>query len=323
MPQNMEVIVLVGGFGTRLRPWTEDRAKPLLPILDKTLLERVIEVVPEDLISRVIVAAGHGVEQIENFFSKKNTNYEVVISVENEALGTGGAVGLAAKKLNGTGPVLILNGDLISSVNVSELLNHHEKKGARATLSLWEVEDPSRFGVCDLDESGMIRRFQEKPDPGTEFSNFINAGCVIVSRDLINNFSSNKHSMERVVFPSVAESGDMAGLVFSGYFVDAGTPTSYIEAAQTCIKNNRFTSGKKIDDSWYGKGVQNTSSSVRCSIGDNVSIDETSILSDCVVLKNAIIGKDVKLERCLIGEASIISDKTILSDAVINHYSTL
>ena len=241
----MEVIVLVGGFGTRLRPWTEERAKPLLPILDKTLLERVIEVVPEDLISRVIIAAGHGVDQIENFFSKNKTNYEVLISVEKEALGTGGAVGLAAKKLNGTGPVLILNGDLISSVNVNELLKHHNDTGARATLSLWEVEDPSRFGVCDLDESGMIRRFQEKPDPGTEFSNLINAGCVIVSRDLINQFSSEKHSMERVVFPPVAKSGEMAGLVFSGYFVDAGTPNSFIEAAQTCIENNRFISGKK------------------------------------------------------------------------------
>ena len=191
----MEVIVLVGGFGTRLRPWTEDRVKPLLPILDKTLLERVIEVVPEDLVSRVIIAAGHGVKQIENFFANNDTNYEVVISVEKEALGTGGAVGLAAQKLKGKGPVLILNGDLISSVNVRSLLEHHNITGARATLSLWEVEDPSRFGVCDLDEEGMIRRFQEKPAPGTEFSNLINAGCVVVSRDLIENFSSDKHSM--------------------------------------------------------------------------------------------------------------------------------
>ena len=318
----MEVIVLVGGFGTRLRPWTEERVKPLLPILDKTLLERVIEVVPEDLISRVIIAAGHGVDQIESFFSKNKTNYEVLISVEKEALGTGGAVGLAAKKLNGTGPVLILNGDLISSVNVHELLKHHNDTGARATLSLWEVEDPSRFGVCDLDESGMIRRFQEKPDPGTEFSNLINAGCVIVSRDLINQFSSEKHSMERVVFPPVAKSGEMAGLVFSGYFVDAGTPNSFIEAAQTCIENNRFISGKKIVNSWYGEGVSNTSSSIRCSIGKNVSIHETSSLLDCVVLKNATIGKDVKLERCLIGEGSIISDNTVLSDTVVNHHMT-
>lgn len=319
----MEVIVLVGGFGTRLRPWTEDRVKPLLPILDKTLLERVIEVVPEDLVSRVIIAAGHGVKQIENFFANNDTNYEVVISVEKEALGTGGAVGLAAQKLKGKGPVLILNGDLISSVNVRSLLEHHNITGARATLSLWEVEDPSRFGVCDLDEEGMIRRFQEKPAPGTEFSNLINAGCVVVSRDLIENFSSDKHSMERVVFPPVAESGDMAGLVFSGYFVDAGTPSSYIEAAQTCIQNNRFTSGIRVAESWYGDEVSNTSNSNRCSIGSNVNIEESATLLDCVVLKNVKIGKGVKLERCLIGEGAIISDNTILSDAVVNHYAIL
>jgi len=317
----MEVIVLVGGFGTRLRPWTEDRAKPLLPLLDKTLLERVIEVIPENLISRVIIAAGYGAEQIEDFFSKIDTPYEVVISIENEALGTGGAVGLASKLLNSNAPVMIMNGDLISSVNIRELLAHHKHKGARATLSLWEVDDPSRFGVCDLDDSGMIRRFQEKPEPGTEFSNLINAGCVVMERDLIDEFSTVRHSMERIVFPPVAEAGNMAGLVFSGYFVDAGTPASFIEAAQVCIGNNRFHSGKRITDSWYGVGVTNTDSSQGCAIGSNVSIESTANLSNCVILKDSYIGKNVILERCLIGEGAVISDNTVLSDVVIGHYA--
>ena len=79
-------------------------------------------------------------------------------------------MGLASKNLTKDGPVIVLNGDLISSVDIKSLLNHHYEKEAKATLSLWEVEDPSRFGVCDLDNDGYIRRFQEKPDPGTEFS---------------------------------------------------------------------------------------------------------------------------------------------------------
>tara|TARA_B110000444_G_scaffold88340_1_gene83559 strand:+ start:48931 stop:49890 length:960 start_codon:yes stop_codon:yes gene_type:complete len=318
----MEVIVLVGGFGTRLRPWTENRAKPLLPILDKNLLERVIEVIPEDLISKVIIAAGYGVEQIEEFFSKKDTSYEIIISTENEPLGTGGAVGLASKNLTKDGPVIVLNGDLISSVDIKSLLNHHYEKEAKATLSLWEVEDPSRFGVCDLDNDGYIRRFQEKPDPGTEFSNYINAGCVIIEKEILDNFSLERHSMERVVFPTIAESGQMAGLLFTGYFVDAGTPQSYIEAVQTCIDNDRFNSGKKINQSWFADDVEKMESVKRCSIGANVSIDPSASLTDCVVLNNAIIGKNTFLDSCLIGEGAIIKDGIVISEEVIGHRAT-
>ncbi len=318
----MEAIVLVGGFGTRLRPWTEDRVKPLLPILDKTLLERVIEVIPEDTISRVIIAAGYGVDQIQDFFSKKNMSYEVVISVENEPLGTGGAVGLASKQLIHNGPVLVLNGDLISSVDIPALLQHHKEKEAKVTLSLWEVEDPSRFGVCDLDLDGLIRRFQEKPEPGTEFSNYINAGCVVFEKEILDNFSTERHSMERIVFPPIAEAGQMAGLAFSGYFVDAGTPKSFIDAVQTCIENNRFTSGMRIKNSWYGREMQQLELVERSALGINVSIDKTSKLIDCVVLKDAKIGKNSNLQRCLIGEGAVISEGTVLSDVVIGHKAT-
>ena len=246
----MDVIVLAGGFGTRLRPWTEGRAKPLLPLLDKTLLERVVEVVPSEMVDRVVVAAGYGIDEMESFLAGASLPYETVLSIEDEAMGTGGAVALARQHLRGEGPVLVLNGDLISSVDVTALAAHHAATGAKATLSLWQVEDPSRFGVCELDGSGMIGRFQEKPQPGTEFSNLINAGCYLIERDILSGLSEDRHSMEREVFPEIAESGDMAGLAFTGYFVDAGTPESFIEAAQVCIANDRHDTGQVHGDCW-------------------------------------------------------------------------
>ena len=212
----MDVVVLAGGFGTRLRPWTEGRAKPLLPVLDKTLLERVVECVPNELIDRVVIAAGYSIAEMEQFFSSSNLPYDVIISVEDSPLGTGGAIAKSLEHLNGDGPVLILNGDLVSSVDVNQLLNFHQEKNASITLSLWHVDDPSRFGVCGLDESGMITRFQEKPEPGTEFSNLINAGCYLIERDVLESLSLKKHSMEREVFPLIADKGKMAGLEFQG-----------------------------------------------------------------------------------------------------------
>ena len=139
----MDVLVLAGGLGTRLRPLTEGRAKPLLRILDKTLLERVVECVPEDLVDRVVVAAGYGVDEIVEFSESGSTPYDILLSVESEPLGTGGAVAHAVPKLTGTGPVIILNGDLISSVDVRSLLSHHQKTDASATYRYGRLRIPA------------------------------------------------------------------------------------------------------------------------------------------------------------------------------------
>jgi len=315
----MDVIVLAGGFGTRLRPWTEGRAKPLLPLLDKTLLERVVEVVPSEMVDRVIVAAGYGIDEMESFLAGASLPYETVLSVEDEAMGTGGAVALARQHLSGEGPVLVLNGDLISSVDVTALVAHHVATSAKATLSLWEVKDPSRFGVCDLDETGIIRRFQEKPEPGTEFSNLINAGCYLIEREVLSNLSSDKHSMEREIFPGLAEAGEMAGLAFTGYFVDAGTPDSFIEAAQVCIANGRYGTGRVQEDCWLGDDSGCLGEVRGSAIGPGSVIGEGAFLVDCVILEGARIGARVKLNRCLVGMGATISEGSELSDLVIGH----
>ena len=313
----MDVLVLAGGLGTRLRPLTEGRAKPLLPILDKTLLERVVESVPEDLVDRVVVAAGYGVEEIVEFSESGVSPYEISLSIESEPLGTGGAVAYATPKLSGEGPVIILNGDLISSVDVKALIEHHIKTGASATLSLWEVEDPSRFGVCELDDTGMIRRFQEKPAKGTEFSNLINAGCSILNRDVLKSLPSGKFSMEREIFPRIAESGMMAGLPFEGYFVDAGTPESFIEASKICIENGRFESGNRVQGSWFGTDSVCRGTVENCSVGREAVISKHASLRNSVILEGAIIGEGSDLDSCIIGEGVVVPPNSAMFGEVI------
>ena len=317
----MDIIVLAGGFGTRLRPWTDGRAKPLLPLLDKTLLERVVEVVPADMVDRIVVAAGYGIGEMETFFADASLPYEVVLSVEKEALGTGGAVSLARPYLTGEGPVLVLNGDLISSVDVAALATHHESSGAMVTLSLWEIEDPSRFGVCELDDAGFIRRFQEKPERGTEFSNLINAGCYLIERDVLAGLASEPHSIEREVFPRIAETGKMSGMAFTGYFVDAGTSASFIEAAQVCIANGRYNSGQVNGDSWLGDNSHCGGSLSGSSIGAGSNVGADASLTDCVVLAGANIGAGASLTRCLVGEGAVVAAGAELSDTIVGHHA--
>ncbi|MDC3246792.1 NDP-sugar synthase [Euryarchaeota archaeon] len=319
----MDVVVLAGGFGTRLRPWTEGRAKPLLPVLDKTLLERVVECVPNELIDRVVIAAGYSITEMEKFFSSSDLPYDIIISVEDNPLGTGGAIAKSLEHLTGNGPVLILNGDLVSSVDVNQLLNYHQEKKASITLSLWHVDDPSRFGVCGLDESGMITRFQEKPEPGTEFSNLINAGCYLIERDVLESLSSKKHSIEREVFPLIADAGKMSGLEFKGYFVDAGTPSSFIDATQVCISNKRYNVGSISNDSWFYDDVISGSIISGSSVSSDVTIGDGCEIVDCVILSGAKIGNGCKLFRCLIGESCIINIDSNISDKVIGHHEII
>ena len=260
---------------------------------------------------------------MEKFFSSSDLPYDIIISVEDNPLGTGGAIAKSLEHLTGNGPVLILNGDLVSSVDVNQLLNYHQEKKASITLSLWHVDDPSRFGVCGLDESGMITRFQEKPEPGTEFSNLINAGCYLIERDVLESLSSEKHSMEREVFPLIADAGKMSGLEFKGYFVDAGTPSSFIDATQVCISNKRYNVGSISNDSWFYDDIISGSIISGSSVSSDVTIGDGCEIVDCVILSGAKIGNGCKLFRCLIGESCIINNDSNISDKVIGHHEII
>ena len=123
----MQVVVLAGGIGSRLRPWTNAIPKPLLPMLDLTLLERVVEAVPTDLVDEVIVAGGYKVDQIESYFKKKEVDFDVRIVPEDEPLGTGGALGNCRDVVSGT--FACFNGDIVSSLRIEPMLDLHRKNG--------------------------------------------------------------------------------------------------------------------------------------------------------------------------------------------------
>ncbi|DAC65303.1 TPA: NDP-sugar synthase, partial [Candidatus Thalassarchaeaceae archaeon] len=286
----MDVVVLAGGFGTRLRPWTETIPKPLLPILDKSMIEHVLDVLPESQVDKVLIAAGYGVEQMRKHFEEISLPYEVVIVEETEPLGTGGAIANCREHLSG-GTFCVINGDLITSLKVEEMLEFHKQNGGIATISLWEVEDPSRFGVADYKEdTGKIMRFQEKPAIEDAYSNLINAGTYILEQEIFDFMPDEAHSIERDIYEKIAETGALNGFPFEGMFVDAGTPTSFVEASQACINSGRFATGQVSGDSWIGDGCENFGEAIGSSLGSNVTVGEGSSIQNSVILEGAIIG---------------------------------
>ena len=246
---SMQVVVLAGGVGSRLRPWTQKIPKPLLKMLDKTLLERVVECMPKDKVDEVIVAGGYMIDEIQNYFRDNEVDFDVRIVRESEPLGTGGALGNCRDIASGT--FACFNGDIISSLNAQSIIDLHSNNGGIGTLGLWRVDDPTRFGIVGLNENKKITKFKEKPKPEEVFSNLINAGSYILDEDIFSYMPNGRHSLERDVFPKLASQGDLNGKEFEGYFIDAGTPPAWMDGVRTCIEQSRFKTGTVMHSSWF------------------------------------------------------------------------
>ncbi|MFL2968339.1 MAG: sugar phosphate nucleotidyltransferase [Candidatus Poseidoniaceae archaeon] len=312
----MQVVVLAGGIGSRLRPWTNDVPKPLLPMLDATLLERVVEGVPSDLVDEVIVAGGYKVELIREYFAKADVDFDVRIVPEDQPLGTGGALGNCRDIVSGR--FACFNGDIVSSLDVGPMLEQHSKMNVKGTLALWEVEDPTRFGIVGLDDDNKVTQFKEKPKPEEVFSKLINAGSYLLEDDVFDIMPQGKHSLERDVFPVLAEEGSLAGFPFEGYFIDAGTPSSWHDGVLRCIEEKRFNVGSISQGSWHeGKRTIARNSMVQagCVVAGEVS--------DSTLLRGARIESGAVVKNCLIGEDAVIGMNAKLSGVVVGHRSVV
>jgi mannose-1-phosphate guanylyltransferase len=166
----MEAIILAGGFGTRLKPLTYTRAKSLLPILNKPMISYLIELLPKE-VDKVILAVNYRKNQIEKYFKEENFEMDIIVNDEPKPLGTGGAVKFAEKHI--TGRFLVLNSDIICSLNLDDMIEFHMMNNAVSTISLWPVENVSEFGVVDIKDNGNIVGFVEKPKPEDAPSEFI------------------------------------------------------------------------------------------------------------------------------------------------------
>ena len=328
----MQVVVLAGGFGTRLSPWTYEIPKPILPMLDKTLLEHVVEVVPSDKVDEVVVAGGYKVDDIEAYFKEADVSYDVRIVRETEPLGTGGALGNCRDVVSGQ--FVCLNGDIVSSLDMQVGLDLHQKNGGIGTLALWEVEDPTRFGIVGLDDEQRITQFKEKPAPEEVFSHLINAGSYLFQDDIFDYIPLGRSSLEREVFPVLAEERNLNGFSFDGYFIDAGTPKSWSLGVEASIAHERWKGGKRIDSNWHAddsvsiQGDSNVENSMlstgasitsaklnKCSLLNNVRVGTNSKLNQTLVGRNSTIGTNCTLDNVVVDHDSVIPDNTVLSDA--------
>lgn len=305
----MEAIILAGGFGTRLRPLTYSRAKSLLPILNRPMISHLIDLLPKQ-VDTVILAVNYRKDQIEKYFKKNDHGKQIIVNDEPDPLGTGGAVKFAEKHI--TGQFLVLNSDIICSLDLDEMIRFHNDNNAVSTISLWPVENVSEFGAADVEKNGHVVGFVEKPRPGDAPSNLINAGAYCLEPSILEYIPTGRLvSMEKEIFPQIInDTNRFYGFKFKGYWIDIGRISSYIDVHKHLLNKNNMSFLRGDNSEIYGS-LKNS------VIGDNVYIGKNSKLESSIVYNNVRIEQGVVLSNCVIGENSRIGQNSDIKNSVI------
>jgi mannose-1-phosphate guanylyltransferase len=320
----MQAVMLVGGLGTRLRPLTYRIPKPLVPVMGRPLMMHVIDALPPE-VDHLIIPVGYKREMMDAFIESQEFSVEITIVSEPDPLGTGGAVKNVEKLIKRDDTFLVLNGDVVASVDLTKFVEFHKEKKAVASITLWEVEDPTPFGVAEIDKNGKILRFQEKPTKEEAFSRLINAGAYALEPEVLDHIGPGFISMERTVFPKLLSKG-MYGFKFEGHWTDCGSREGVIAAHVALMKQN----GSYLAESatTYDTNLMNPfcvepdCRIVNAKIGPGAYVGQGSVILDdshienSVVLPGARIGRWCHLENCIVDQDFRVPDSTSIKDMI-------
>ncbi|MBU4265780.1 MAG: nucleotidyltransferase family protein [Candidatus Altiarchaeales archaeon] len=221
-------LILAGGKGTRMRPFTYEIPKPLIPVHEKPLVQHIIELLRKNGIKNITMSIGYMGDRIQSRLGNgSDLNVRIEYIVEEEELGTAGSLHLLKEKPDRS--FFMFNGDVLANIELHDMIHFHRKNKGLATIALTAVDEPSRFGVAKL-EGDKILEFVEKPEPGKEPSKFINAGVYLLEPEVIDYVPEGRSMMETDVFPRLAKEGNLYGYKFKGQWFDTGTHEAYEKA---------------------------------------------------------------------------------------------
>ncbi|ANS74684.1 mannose-1-phosphate guanylyltransferase [Paenibacillus yonginensis] len=304
----MNVLLLAGGLGTRLRPLTEHMPKPMALVINRPWLEHLILHLKEQGVQRFVIALKHHPEKIKTYFGDgRKWGVSIQYAVERELLGTAGAIKNAEPLLDDR--FVVINADVVHDTELKPLLEAHERHGGQVTIALKEVEDPTQFGVVELDETGRILRFVEKPRLKEAPSRLINAGIYVMDKKVLAAIPSHREvSIERETFPALIE-GDAGvyGQRIEGYWADMGTKDRYRSLHWDLLRGASRLPVPGQDD---GDGIRMGKG---CKIGPGVLLVPPVLIGDHVRIgARSVIGPNVVLgDQCVIGPNVRLSDSIL------------
>jgi len=297
----MKALVLIGGFGTRLRPLTYHVPKQLIPIAGKPMLYHVLDLLPAD-VEEVVMATGYKADLIDAYVRAHPPRWPIRTVAEAEPLGTGGGMKNAGDGMSD--PFLLLNSDVIAAVDVGAMAAAHAARGGIGVMALTEVEDTRPYGVAALGSDDRVTAFVEKPAPEEAPSHWINAGIAVWRREVLDRIPSGRTlSFEREIVPGLL-SGGVFGFKLSGYWDDAGTPERLLRSQKLLFDAGRGGKGG-LPTGAFGTGpvaVMAGATALGASFGRYVTLGPGSVVEAGAHVENAILMDGVHVEK----EASVI-----------------
>ncbi|MEZ0323275.1 MAG: sugar phosphate nucleotidyltransferase [Hydrogenothermaceae bacterium] len=318
----MKAVVMAGGFGTRIQPLTNSIPKPMLPILNKPMMEHIIKKLKSTGITDIIVLLYFKPEVIQSYFKDgRDFGVNITYILPDDDYGTAGAVKKAQKYLDER--FIVVSGDLVTDFDFNEIVGFHNAMSSKLTITLTSVEDPLQFGVVITDKEGKILRFLEKPGWGEVFSDTINTGIYVIEPGILDYIPPNiPFDFSKDLFPKLMKEGiTLYGYNAKGYWRDVGNPESYREVNKDILsgKVKLGFEGEKIE---FPQGVLYTKSDIPSDVNiiGTVVIDENVDLAAGISLENCVIGKNTKIgQNCQLSESVVWWNVNIGKNCLFNN----
>lgn len=320
---NVDAVVLVGGFGTRLRPLTLSAPKPMLPTAGVPFLAHLLSRIRDAGIEHVILGTSYQAAVFEEYFGDGSAHgLDLEYVVEDEPLGTGGGIRNVASRLRGD-TALIFNGDVLSGVDLGAVLDHHAAADADVTLYLTKVEDPRAFGCVPTDADSRVTAFLEKdPNPTTDQ---INAGTYVFRREVVESIPAGRAvSVERETFPQLlAEGARVCGFVDSSYWRDMGKPSDFVAGSADLVRGIAPSSALPgpVGEVLLLPGAEVATDAVVAggtTVGAGAVIEPGAVVDGAVLFDGARVGAGAVVRRSVVGRAAHVGPTARVEDAVLS-----
>jgi mannose-1-phosphate guanylyltransferase len=334
----MQAVILVGGEGTRLRPLTSTVPKPVVPLVDRPFVAYMLEWLARHGVDDVVMSCGFLATSVRDVLGD-GSRFGLTLNFveEPEPRGTAGALKYAEPFLRDR--FLMLNGDVLTDIDLSAQIAQHERTGARGTLALVPVSDPTAYGLVRLHEDGAVKEFVEKPSADEIDTNLISAGAYVLERDVVDLIEPGRNvSIEREIWPQLVGDG-LYGYAAEAYWLDIGTPERYLQGTFDILEGNVRTAVAQRMGDGYLSVAERVESDGRivppavvergCTIaagahvgslvvlGEGVEVGARSTIERSVVLAGARIGAECRLRDCIVAAGVRVGDGTVVSGGAV------
>ena len=325
----MKALILAGGLGTRLRPLTYDRPKHLLPIANVPHIEHVFALLERHGVSEIVLLTSYLAEAFEATVRRAaQRGIDVTVAHEREPLGTAGAL-KNAQGLVGDETFLAFNGDVLTDVDLTAIVDWHRERGAEATIVLTPVDDPSAYGVVSTERDGRVLGFIEKPPADEAPTNLVNAGVYVCEPRLLDRIPAGRAcSAERELFPDVVREGTMYAQGTDAYWMDIGTPEKYLQANLDALAGRYICSAVVHPDEKMallaaGAEVHETAQVSSSCIGPRSRVGADAIVERAVLLAAVTVGDGATVRDSVLGERATIGPGTVVEGTAIGDGDTI